>query len=442
MAYSTLQRAEVLERRAKSNGREVLVVGGGAAGLIAAKRAAECGAHVTLLEKNDRLGMKILISGGGKCNLTHAGTMEEIRATFRLQEARFLKPSFYRYTNDDFLNILHASGMQTYVRPDGRIFPVEPANAKDVVAALEQAVRDAGVRVVTGAAVSGLIVEEGRIAGVRIGERIRQAERVIVAVGGSSYPATGTTGDGWRWAAEVGHTMVPLRAALAPLYLERVEADWSGVALREVTLRARVQAGGKEYVRWRGDLLFTHKGLSGPCALGVSREIAERMAFGLAQGGVMEVDLIPDISFEALQTQIRTELHDSPRKTVGSIVDRYLPDRLTTPFMALAGVETQTRGAHLAAKTLNRLVERLKGWPLGGVRSVPLERGEVVAGGVSLEEVDPQTMASRVVSGLFLCGEILDIAGLVGGYNLQAAWSTGYVAGESAAGENVAPKRL
>lgn len=409
------------------------MVGGGAAGLIAAKRAAECGANVTLLEKNDRLGMKILISGGGKCNLTHAGTMEEIRATFRPPEARFLKPSFYRFTNDDFLDILHKAGMQTYVRPDGRIFPVEPANAKDVVAALEQAVRDAGVRVVTGAAVSGLVVEEGRIAGVRLGERTRQAERVIVAVGGSSYPATGTTGDGWRWAAEAGHTMVPLRAALAPLYLERVEPDWSGVALRDVTLRARAQTGGKEYARWRGDLLFTHKGLSGPCALGVSREIAERMAVGLARGGVLEVDLIPDISFEALQAQIRTEMRDNPRKTVGSIVDRYLPDRLTTPFMAMAGVEAQTRGAHLAAKALNQLVNRLKGWPLGGVRSVPLERGEVVAGGISLDEVDPQTMASRIVPGLFLCGEILDIAGPVGGYNLQAAWSTGYVAGEAAA---------
>jgi len=425
--------AEVLDKRAKSSGREVLVVGGGAAGLIAAKRAAECGAQVTLLEKNDRLGMKILISGGGKCNLTHAGEMEEIRAAFRPPEARFLKPCFYRFTNDDFLSILHTSNMQTCVRPDGRIFPVEPGNAKDVVAILEQVVRSAGVRVVTEAAVSGLIVEEGRIAGVRIGERVRQAERVIVAVGGSSYPATGTTGDGWRWAAEAGHTLVPLRAALAPLYLDRVEPDWSGVALRDVTLRARAQTGGKEYIRWRGDLLFTHKGLSGPCALGVSREVGERMAVGLALGGVLEVDLIPDTPFEALQAQIRTELRDSPRRTVGSVVDRCLPDRLTTPFMAMVGVQAQTHGAHLSAKALNHLVNCLKGWPLGGVRSVPLERGEVVAGGVSLNEVDPQTMASRIVPGLFLCGEILDIAGPVGGYNLQAAWSTGYVAGESAA---------
>ena len=418
------------------NGRrvsEIVVVGGGAAGLLAAKRAAECGARVTLLEKNDRLGMKILISGGGKCNLTHAGPMEELRAAFRKAEALFLKPAFYRFTNDDFLSILHSAGMPTYVRPDGRVFPVEPHNAKDVVAVLERSVRAAGIAVVTGAAVTGLCIEDGRVSGVRLGDRIRPADRVIVAVGGSSYPATGTTGDGWRWAAEAGHRIVPLRAALAPLYLENCMPDWSGVALRDAVLRARTQVGGKEYVRWKGDLLFTHKGLSGPCALGVSREIGERMALGLKHGGVLEVDLVPEIPYEALTAALRSELHANPRRTVGTIVDRYLPERLAAPFARAAGVDPHMRGAHLPAAALNQLVRTLKGWPLGGVRSVPMDRGEVVAGGVSLDEVDPQTMQSRIINGLYLCGEILDIAGPVGGYNLQAAWSTGQVAGESAA---------
>lgn len=419
----------------KVNGsQQVLVIGAGAAGLLAAKRATERGARVTLLEKNDRVGMKILISGGGKCNLTHAGEMEAVRAAFRPNEARFLKPSFYRFTNDDFLDILHQEGMQTYARPDGRVFPVEPANAKDVVALLESVARKAGVNIVLGAGVSGLVCEAGRVVGARVGERVHRADRVIVAVGGSSYPATGTTGDGWRWAAEAGHTLVPLRAALAPLYLANVEPDWSGVALRDVALRARMGAGGKEYARWRGDLLFTHKGVSGPCALGVSREIAERMAVGVHQGGIVEVDLMPDVPFEELQTQLRSELQANPRKTLGGVTARYVPDSLAAPLGAAIGTDPQTRGAHLSAKALNRAVSVLKGWPLGGVRSVPLERGEVVAGGVSLDEVDPHTMESRLVKGLYLCGEILDIAGPVGGYNLQAAWSTGYVAGEAAAG--------
>jgi hypothetical protein len=413
----------------------VIVVGAGAAGLIAAKRAAEAGARVTLVEKNRRPGMKILISGGGKCNLTHDGSMEELRATFRTNEARFLKPSFYRYSNTSFLDIMHANGIQTYVRPDGRIFPVEPANARDVVNAIETSVRAAGASFSMNQPVSGLVVEHGRVTGIRVDGRIRSADRVIVAVGGSSYPATGTTGDGWRWCADAGHTIVPLRAALAPIYLERFEAEWSGIALRDVILRARTGPGGKEYARWRGDLLFTHKGISGPCTLGISREVAERMAAGIPGGGIIEIDLVPDKSFETLQAELRTELLNTPRKTVATIVDRVLPERLRMPFVNDVGVDPATRGAHLPAKTLNRLVTTLKGWSLGPARTVPMERGEVVAGGVSLDEVDPQTMESRLIKGLYLCGEVLDIAGPVGGYNLQAAWSTGYVAGEAAAKE-------
>ena len=412
--------------------REVLVVGGGAAGLIAAKEAAELGAKVTLLEKNDRLGMKILISGGGKCNLTHAGNMEELRATFRPNEARFLKPSFYKYSNDDFLAILHSAGMETYVRPDGRVFPVEPGNAKDVVAILEAAVRNVGVAVRLNSPVTGLIRERDQIVGVRTAERIWQADRVVVAVGGSSYPATGTTGDGWRWVSEIGHKVVPLRAALAPLHMEQVQPDWSGVALRDIQLKACRQEQGKAYIRWDGDLLFTHRGVSGPCALGISREISEQMALGIRGGGVVEVDLAPDLSQEELLLKLKAELSDNPRKTVGSIAERFLPARLAPHFIESAGIEASTRGAHLPAKALNRFVSHLKGWSLGGVKSVPLERGEVVAGGVHLDEVNSQTMESRIVKGLFLCGEILDIAGPVGGYNQQAAWSTGYVAGQEA----------
>lgn len=413
---------------------DVFVIGGGAAGIMAARRAAEGGARVTLLEKNDKLGLKILISGGGKCNLTHAGPMEEIRAKFRPNEARFLKPSFYRFTNTDFLRIMHERGLQTYSRPDGRIFPVEPGNAKDVVALLTRYVEEVGVQIRYGAAVTGLTTDtQGAVAGVRFGDETLAASRVVVSTGGSSYPATGTTGDGWKWLHGLGHTIIPLRAALAPLYLHDVTSDWSGVALRDVTLRARASAQGKEFVRWTGDLLFTHKGVSGPTALGVSREVAERLE---SQGGpeaVIEADLAPSVAFESLQAQFKREIQVNPRKTMATLVAPFVPASLVEPLLQSAGVDGATRGAHLSAKSLNRLVSTLKGWPLGSVRHVPLERGEVVAGGVALDEVDPQTMQSLRVPGLFLCGEILDIAGPVGGYNLQAAWSTGWVAGESAA---------
>jgi predicted Rossmann fold flavoprotein len=408
---------------------DVVVIGGGAAGMLAARRAAECGAHVTLLEKNDRLGMKILISGGGKCNLTHDGPMEDVRAQFRPNEARFLKPSFYKSTNEDFLSILHERGMETYVRPDGRVFPVEPANAKDVVVLLTRYVEDAGVCVRYGASVSGLVAEDGRMTGVQVGGETLAASKVVVSTGGSSYPATGTTGDGWPWLSALGHSLVPLRAALAPMYLNDVEADWSGVALRDTMLRARAGTGGKEFARWSGDLLFTHKGVSGPTALGVSREVAERETVPSA----LEADLAPDVSWEELQADLRRQVQENPRKTVASLAAPFVPSRLLTPLLSAAGIPGDTRGAYLKAKALNKLVSTIKGWPLGAVRHVPLERGEVVAGGVALEEVDPQTMQSKLVSGLYLCGEVLDIAGPVGGYNLQAAWSTGWVAGESVA---------
>ena len=421
----------------------VVVVGGGAAGMLAAWRAATAGAPTLLLEKKNRLGTKILISGGGKCNVTHAGPIEEVRARFRPDEGRFLRPSFYRFTNDDFVRMLTDKGMEVYTRPDGRIFPVPPADAKDVVAALEAHLRDAGVRVWLDAPVARVEVNNGgAVAGVTLENGTFVPTRhLVVAAGGSSYPATGTTGDGWRWTEALGHTIVPLRAALAPLYLDPTPpAEWSGVALRDCVLKARRlvgdggAGGGKELMRWRGDLLFTHKGVSGPTALGVSREIAEAMP----DRAVVAVDTRPDEPFETLAARLVAHCRDNPRRAVADFVETIVPNRLVRPLMEAARVDPSTKGAYLAQKERNRLVETLKGWNLGRVRHVPLERGEVVAGGVALDEVDPRTMRSKRVRGLYLCGEVLDIAGPVGGYNLQAAWSTGVVAGETAAADLLA----
>lgn len=413
----------------------IVIIGGGAAGMLAAYTAAMRGAPVLLLEKKNRLGTKILISGGGKCNVTHAGPMEEIRARFRANEGRFLRPSFYRFTNEDFVQMLTEKGMEVYTRPDGRIFPVAPYDAKDVVAVLEAHLRDAGVRVWLEAPVAGIATADGAVTGVRLEDgRTVAATQVIVAVGGSSYPATGTTGDGWRWMQALGHTLVPLRAALAPLYLDPTPpAEWSGVALRDCLLRARALTSGgqpgKERMRWRGDLLWTHKGVSGPTALGVSREIAE----AIPEASLVEADVLPDEPHDRLNARLLEWTKTHPRRGVADFLEEIVPNRLVRPIFEASKVDPAIRGAYLGQKERGRLVTTLKGWTLGKVRHVPLERGEVVAGGISLEEVDPQTMRSRKIRGLYLCGEVLDIAGPVGGYNLQAAWSTGFVAGEIAA---------
>lgn len=405
---------------------DVLVIGGGAAGMIAAWRAAALGARVRLLEKNGRLGLKIHISGGGKCNITHGGDMESVRRAFDPPEARFLNGPFRRFSNEDVLDLMRSRGVTVHTRPDGRVFP-DSGRADDVVGALEWHLREAGAVVELDCAVTRLSVEDGAITGVFAGGRSYPARTTLVAVGGSSYPKTGTTGDGYQWMREIGHTLVPLRSALAPMYLRDPRPQYSGVAFRDCVLKAR--GGGKELARWRGDLLFTHHGISGPNALGVSRAVA----LGMERGPVtLDVDVMPDWTPEALSGEL-TEAHAAGRRTVRAMVQQWIPERLLDELLERAGVTPGMMLHQLPRKNRNRLVDALKRWELGPVKSVPLERGEVTAGGVALDEVDPQTMASRKIRGLYLAGEVLDIAGPVGGYNLQAAFSTGYVGGEAAA---------
>jgi predicted Rossmann fold flavoprotein len=408
---------------------DVLVIGGGAAGMLAAWRAAALGARTRLLEKNPRLGLKIHISGGGKCNITHGGDMESLRRAFVPEEARFLRDSFRRFTNEAVLDLLRARGVMVHTRADGRVFP-DSGRADDVVDALAWHLRSVGARLELGAPVDGLVVDGGRITSARLAGRVLAARAVILAVGGSSYPKTGTTGEGYRWLRALDHPLVPLRAALAPIYLDGGRRPaYSGVALRDTLLRAR--RGGKELARWRGDVLYTHQGISGPPALGISRAVA----WAMEQGPVnLEIDFVPDEAPEALSARLAAAHAEAGRRSLRALVSQWVPERLVPELLARAGLAPATPIHQLPRQGRSRLVETLKRWDLGSVGAVPLERGEVTAGGVALDDVDPTTMQSRKVDRLYLCGEILDIAGPVGGYNLQAAFSTGYVAGEAAAG--------
>ncbi len=407
---------------------DVVVIGAGAAGIIAAWRAASLGRRVTLLEKNDRIGIKILISGGGKCNITHDGPLESVLSAFRPNEARFLRPACYRFTNRDIIEMLTSRGLEVYTRPDGRIFPVH-ATAKDVVAILASYLEQSGVKVLLRSAATGIDLDEQGVRAVRVGNATIPGRRVVICTGGCSYPATGTTGDGWKWARELGHSISKVRPALAPIITEpRPPAEWAGVALRDCLLRAKQR--GKEVTKWRGDMLFTHRGVSGPTVLEISREVGERLEEDSVQ---LEVDALPELSYEELTARIRRFTEQHPRRSIGGFVDELMPDRLRGAVLESAEIDINTTGAYLSQKGRNRLVAVLKGWSLGDVAQVPIEKGEVTAGGIELDEVDPRTMRSRRVAGLYMCGEVLDIAGPVGGYNLQAAFATGFVAGESAA---------
>ncbi len=410
----------------------VIVVGAGAAGIIAAWRAASLGAKVILVEKTVRIGTKILISGGGKCNITHSGPLSQVLRAFRQNEASFIRPSCYRFTNDEIVRMLTDRGLTVYTRPDGRIFPVDQT-AKDVVRILKSYLDEVGVDTRFETPVTGLLIEDGRTVGVVTPQGEVRGDAVILCVGGSSYPNSGTTGDGWPWAKAAGHKIMPLRAALAPIYMElepAPEETLSGVALRDILLKART--GGKEMTRWRGDMLYTHQGVSGPTVLGISRVVAEEK-----EPVTLDVDLLPDATFEQLGEQWIKVATANPRRLVRSELDEVVPHRLVPLIMAAAKVEPETPFSKFDKKARNRLIEVLKRFELGKCRHVPLEKGEVVAGGVSLDEVDPQTMESLKVKGLYFSGEVLDIAGPVGGYNLQAAFATGFVAGESAAQSSV-----
>jgi len=407
---------------------QVIIIGAGGAGLIAAWRCALAGAPVTILERNPKPGIKLLISGGGKCNITHAGPMEEIRKAFLPREARFLKPSFYRFTNENMLALLESRGVKTYTRPNGRVFPVS-GRAGDVVQVLVDTVKEAGGTITLGVRVDSIERDSEGISGVVAGGTFIPSRNVILATGGVSYPKTGTTGDGIAWARALGHTIQPLRPALAPIGITPpLPKEWRGIALRDGCLS--VVAGGKKIAHWSDDILISHEGISGPAALEVSRAAAEARE---SDQTFLEFDFYPLREFTTLDKTLNEHIQRERGKMIGTVLEAWVPNRLAEPLLRSAGVDPATRGHVVTAADRKKVVHLLKSWTIGRVADIKIERGEVTAGGVSLDEVDPQSMRSRRVKGLYLCGELLDLAGPVGGYNLQAAFSTGFVAGESAA---------
>lgn len=410
----------------KSN--PVVVIGGGGAGIIAAWKAASLGAYVVLLEKNRKLGIKLLISGGGKCNITHAGSMESVRSAFVRREARFLKPAFYQFGNTDIIRMIEAVGVATSVRQNGRVFPVS-GRADDVVGALVTHLTNTRVEIRSSKPVSSILHEENAIIGVMVGGVPLYSNHVIIATGGVSYPRTGTTGDGYRWAAELGHNIVPLRPALAPIGVDPpLPAGWRGVAIRGG--RLSVFSAGRKLSSWDDDILFTHEGISGPAALEMSRIAAVSYE---ENETTLEFDFFPGREGPLLDKELNELVLLNRNKMIGSMLEYWLPNRIVAQLLQSVGVDPLKRGHVLTRKERGNIVRLLKSWQLGRVSRIHIERGEVTAGGVSLDEVDPQSMRSRKARGLYLCGEVLDIAGPVGGYNLQAAFSTGCVAGTSAA---------
>lgn len=409
---------------------DILVVGGGASGMMAAGRAAELGADVLLLEKMPRLGTKLRITGKGRCNLTNVADLAEFIRHFG-PNGRFLYNAFSRFFVDDLRAFFERMGVPTVVERGGRVFPRSNA-AADVAEALRRYCQEAGVRVRYKRAVDRLLMEGGRVVGVGAGEVEFRARAVILATGGASYPSTGSTGDGYRLAASVGHTVVPIRPALVPL--ETAE-PWvprmMGVSLRNV--RATLYVDGKAVASEFGEMLFTHFGLSGPIILTLSRHpsLAGRPAPGMRIE--VGVDLKPALSDETLDARLRRDLDAHGKRAFRSIVKGLVPAKMVDVLVELSGVPGDKPAHQITASERARLFGLLRDLRMTVVGQRPLREAIVTAGGVALDKVDPRTMESRRVAGLYFCGEVLDLDADTGGYNLQAAFSTGWVAGESAA---------
>lgn len=406
---------------------EILVAGGGAAGMMAALFAARAGASVTLLERNEKLGKKIYITGKGRCNLTNDCSLEEfLRQVPR--NPRFLYGALNRFGPQDMMALMEEAGCPVEVQRGQRVFP-RSEKASDVIRALARLMEQAGVRVRLHSRIQSVIVQEGRAAGVVLesGERL-EADAVILALGGQSYPMTGSTGDGYALAREAGHHVLPPEAVLSAL--ETVE-DWpralQGLALKNVRLTLR--SGRKTLYTELGEMLFTHFGISGPLVL----EMSCHLPAELAQAQVT-LDLKPGLTPQQLDLRLQREFATQPRKQLQNVLPGLLPLRLSALFPDLAGVSGERVCGQITRGEREQLGAALKALPITLRARRPLAEAIVTRGGVDVKEIQPATMESKLLPGLYFAGEMIDVDAHTGGFNLQIAFSTGALAGSSAAG--------
>lgn len=412
--------------------KKIVVIGGGAAGLLAAHTAAQSGAQVTLLEKMPQPGKKLRITGKGRCNLTNDAPPAEIIKNLP-GNGKFLYSAINAFQSADTIAFFERLGVPTKVERGGRVFPVSD-KAADVVDALVCALLEAGVRIVRACKAAKILAADGAARGVQAADGAEyEADAVILATGGASYPATGSSGDGYELARALGHSITPLKPSLVPL---ETEEEWvkeaQGLSLRNV--RLTVLADGKKEAELFGEMLFTHFGVSGPLVLSASRAATAALARGAQVDAV--IDLKPALTAETLDKRIQRDFEKFSRKQLKNALHELLPAKLIGVAMDLAYLDPEKWVHQITRAERQRLADTLKRLTLTVRGPRPLAEAIVTAGGVSTKEIDPKTLASKLVRGLYFAGEVIDVDGYTGGYNLQAAFSTGYAAGKHAAAED------
>ena len=405
---------------------KVIVVGAGAAGMMAAYFAAKNKNKVTLIEKNEKTGKKIYITGKGRCNITNACDVEDLFANV-MSNKKFLYSAFYGFTNSDVIDFFENHGIKTKIERGNRVFPVSD-HSSDVISALERALKEQNVDILLNTCVEKIECEDSQVTGVVLcGGRKIEADAVIVATGGMSYQATGSTGDGYRFAEESGHKVTECTPSLVPFNAqEEWVAKLQGLSLKNVLVT--IYDGRKKLYEDFGEMLFTHFGVSGPLILSASAAIKQNTIKKPLQ---MFIDLKPALSYEALDKRILREFDDAKNKQFKNSINKLLPSKMIPVIIGLSGIDPDKKVNEISKGEREGLVNLLKKLPvtLNGTRQ--WNEAIVTKGGISTKDINPSTMESKIVKNLYFAGEVLDLDALTGGYNLQIAWSTGALAGKS-----------
>lgn len=409
----------------------VIVVGGGAAGMFAAIAAAKNGHQVTLYEKNEKLGKKIFITGKGRCNITNAADMEELFGAV-VTNSKFLYSSFYGYTNQNVIDFFGDAGVPVKIERGNRVFPISD-HSSDVIRALEREMKKVGVKVCLNTEVKSVEAEKGKFNKVVLKDTTTQtADACIVATGGLSYRSTGSTGDGFRFAENVGHKVTQCFPSLVPMETkEPWICELQGLSLRNV--EAKILDGKKELYKDFGEMLFTHFGVSGPLIISASSYVGKKFMDknGQKKELTLEIDLKPALTEEQLDQRVLRDFEENHNRQFKNAITKLFPTKLIPVMLELGGIDPEKKVNSIEKEERKQFVHLIKHFrmTLTGLRDYP--EAIITKGGVNVKEIDPGTMESKLVKGLYFAGEVLDLDALTGGFNLQIAWSTGYAAGNA-----------
>lgn len=409
----------------------VIVVGGGAAGMFAAIAAAKNGHQVTLYEKNEKLGKKIFITGKGRCNITNAADMEELFDAV-VTNSKFLYSSFYGYTNQNVIDFFEDAGVPVKIERGNRVFPISD-HSSDVIRALEREMKKVGVKVCLNTEVKSVEAEKGKFNKVVLKDTTTQAaDACIVATGGLSYRSTGSTGDGFRFAENVGHKVTQCFPSLVPMETkEPWICELQGLSLRNV--EAKILDGKKELYKDFGEMLFTHFGVSGPLIISASSYVGKKFMDknGQKKELTLEIDLKPALTEEQLDQRVLRDFEENHNRQFKNAITKLFPTKLIPVMLELGGIDPEKKVNSIEKEERKQFVHLIKHFRMTLTELRGYLEAIITKGGVNVKEIDPGTMESKLVKGLYFAGEVLDLDALTGGFNLQIAWSTGYAAGNA-----------